>query len=584
MSVEQTMSAAVTLHRAGQLHQAEQLYRHILSTDPNRADALHYLGLIAHQSGDHKAAWEFMRRAIEIDPSAVVYYANAGPVLQALGRAEEAVQVCRRAVSLRPDSAAAYNNLASALRQQGAASQVIDAARRALSLVPNSAEAHANLAWGLRETGDLDQAIASYHRSLELKNDAAQVWFNLGLAYALKASPRQAMDCYLRAVALHPSYREALNNLGVSLAELNRTDEAIECYRRALELEPNGETYNNLGTALKDSGRLDEALAAYRRAQSLNPDPPDVRFNIGFTRLLAGDLPGGWADFEARWQRNTHIGPRYPDHPRWDGSDLNGRRILLHAEQGFGDTIQFVRYAPMVAARGGRVILRCQPPLKRLMAQLAGIEQLVTNDDPLPAFDTYCPLLSLPAIFQTTLDTIPATAPYIRADPQMTSKWKKRLAAEPAGLKVGLAWAGNPIFMHDRARSPHLANLAALGNVERVRFYSLQKGLGAEELRAGPPLLPVTDWTDELADFADTSALIDALDLVVTSDTAVPHLAGAMGKKTFLLLTFAPDWRWMLWRSDSPWYPTMRLFRQPRPGDWQTPVDEIAREMRVLTV
>ena len=265
--------------------------------------------------------------------------------------------------------------------------------------------------------------------------------------------------------------------------------------------------------------------------------------------------------------------------PPWDGSELNGKTVLLHAEQGLGDSIQFVRYVPMVRDRGGKVVLQCQPALSRLFTGLPGIDRVIKNGDPIPRFDAHCPLLSLPRAFGTTLDSIPASVPYLTADPAAALDWAKRLADRP-GKKVGIVWAGRAGYVGDRTRSLSLTTLAPLACASGITWYSLQKGYAAAQISDAPQGMELIDRTAELNDFADTAALIANLDLVISVDTAVAHLAGAMGKSVWTLLPYAPDWRWLLNRDDSPWYPTMRLFRQQRPGDWGEVIQRIAESLR----
>jgi hypothetical protein len=332
----------------------------------------------------------------------------------------------------------------------------------------------------------------------------------------------------------------------------------------------------------RDLGELDASAQSATEAIRLNPTWEDARYNLAVTRLLQGDFARGWADCEARWQSRVPR-PEYPTRLHWDGSDPAGRRILLHADHGFGDTIHFVRYASLLADRGAQVRLRCQPELAALLSRVRGIELVVGNDQAAPAFDVHCPLIALPRLFGTTLQTIPADIPYLAADPKPSSIWRERLSRRPAGLKVGIAWAGSPAFREDRFRSPHLKAFSPLANLSGVQFFSLQKGPPAEEVLLAPSALNIIDWTKEIHDFDDTAALIASLDLVVSSDTAVVHVAGALGKPVWTILHYAPGFFWMVNRDDSPWYPTMRLFRQRTPGDWETVFRRVAEELRSIT-
>jgi Flp pilus assembly protein TadD len=419
----------------------------------------------------------------------------------------------------------------------------------------------------LQVAGQLKEAEAIYRQILA--SDPRHVAAMSGLGeIALEAGlPDPARDLFRRALAIRGDFVECWTGLGTALRELEDLDGSVAAYRKAVELDPtNPAVHNNLANALKDGGELAESAAGYRRALELKPDYMDAQLNLGIALLLAGNLQDGFACYELRRELRQ---PAYPQ-PKWAGEDLQGRSILLYTRQGLGDVIQFVRYAPMIAARHGNVVVACKPELRRLLEGQPGISRVVLNTDPRPPVDLQCPLLSLPHVFRTTLETIPAKMPYLIPDATAKAYWHERLAQEPPGLKVGLNWAGNPLPRRNRKRTIGLAAMAPLAVLQGVRFYSLQKGPGAEETMP-PAGLTLVDWTSGLNDLADTAALIANLNLVITCDTSVAHLAGALGIPVWVGLRFAPDWRWMLGRADSPWYPTMRLFRQPRPGDW-TPV------------
>lgn len=339
-------------------------------------------------------------------------------------------------------------------------------------------------------------------------------------------------------------------------------------YRRALALQPQHVgALTNLGRAFQKQAQPQEAIVCFERALALKPDLPEAHWGLATQRLLLGDFARGWEEYEHRWALPENQGLRREfAAPRWDGDDIAGRTILLHVEQGIGDTLQFVRYAPLLARRGARVIVLCQPPLKRLLMEMDDIS-VVADGEPLPGFDLHLPLMSLPRLFGTTLATIPADVPYLRTDPVDVRAWNGRLGGKDQ-FKIGLVWAGNRRHLNDRNRSCTLEALAPLAAVPGIRLYNLQKGEAATEIRNAPTNMDFVDLNGELVDFADTAAVITCLDLVITVDTAVAHLAGALARPAWLLLPFAPDWRWMLAREDSPWYPSLRLFRQNQAGDW----------------
>jgi len=440
---------------------------------------------------------------------------------------------------------------------------------------------------GLRhhQAGRLDEAVACYRRVLALRADLPEVHFNLGVALARQGQPDDAAACYRRALELKPDYVAAWSNLGNVLRAQGRLDEAVACYRRVLDHAPNvPHIHYNLGNALKAQGQLDEAVACYRTAIALDPDSVEAHTNLSLALLARGDLAAGWQEYEWRWNGPLIKDRRDFAQPQWRGEAAEGRTLLIHAEQGFGDTLQFCRFAPLAAARGLRVIMEMQPPLLRLLRGLEGVDRVVGRGEPLPPFDLHCPMLSLPLALGTTIATIPAAASYLRADETQVAAWRARLAAMTGqGPRIGLVWAGKsysylpPMAAVDRRRSLAPERLAPLLGLPGLRFFSLQSGGQA------PPVgFPLTDVMTEMTDFADTAALIANLDLVVSVDTSVAHLAAALGKPVWVLNRFDSCWRWFADRRDSPWYPTLRLYRQPRPGDWDAVIAAVVRDLRRL--
>jgi hypothetical protein len=423
--------------------------------------------------------------------------------------------------------------------------------------------------------GQHESAIECIGRALQQKPYDAGAHNNLGLAFQQQGKLEEAVQCFRRALQLKPDYPEACNNLGNALSDLGNLDEAVACFRRALELNPEKwDTLNNLGLTLMDQGKLGEAIECCRRALRLKPDSAEMHKNLATIWLLQGNFEQGWPEYEWRWQCQDFPRRSFPQ-PLWNGSPLDGQTILLQAEQGFGDTLLFIRYALLVKERGGRVVVECQPPLLALLTDCPGIDELVAQGDPLPAFHVRAPLLSLPNILGTTLDSIPAGIPYLRADQALTQSWRQKL--EPLGaFKIGIVWQGSPTYRGDRQRSIPVRHFDSLASVEGVRLVSLQKGPGAEQPGTRDASFPVLDLGQHLETFSDTAAVLENLDLLISCDTSVPHLAGALGVPVWLALPFAPDWRWLLEREDSPWYPHHRLFRQRRPGDWGEVFSRIA--------
>ena len=466
------------------------------------------------------------------------------------------------------------------LAKQDKLDEAMASYQQALRLKPNYPEAHSNLGNALQEQGRLDEAVASCQQALRLKPDSAEAHHNLGLVLAKQDKLDEAVASFQQTLRLKPDYPDAHNNLGIVLEKQDKLDEAMASYQQALRLKPDyPEAHNNLGIVLEKQGRLDEAVACYQQALRLKPDYPEAHWNRSLAWLLMGRFEQGWPGYEWRW-KCKEFGSLPPFHPPlWDGSPLDGRTILVHAEQGLGDTLQFIRYAPLVHQRGGRVILVCQPPLIGLLTRSPGVERLVAQGEALPEYDVHVPLMSLPGLLGTTLESVPADVPYLDAEPQLVEAWRHRLGSYP-GFKVGIVWQGNPKFRLDRLRSIPLAQFAPLARVPGVHLFSLQKGPGAEQLAAVTDRFPVTDLGRRLDDFMDTAAVLKNLDLVISVDTAIAHLAGALGIPVWVALPFAPDWRWLMDREDSPWYPTMRLFRQTRPGQWEDVFQRIAEALQ----
>ena len=419
------------------------------------------------------------------------------------------------------------------------------------------------------QAGRLDQAGALYLRVLAAQPDNADVLHLLGGLRLQQGDLAQAVELSARAVAIKPNLAEALNNLASALSQLGRLEEAVDAGRKAVALKPLPGAYNNLGIVLTNLGRLTEAEDSLGQALRLRPDDAEAHLNLAFNHLVAGRLAEGWEHYEWRWKTRGFERARASS-TLWKGEPLRGRTILLHAEQGLGDTLQVCRYAPLIAAADARVILEVQPSLVRLLSRLPGVTEVVAKGDSSPPVDLHCPLMSLPRAFRTTLETIPGK-PYLEAEPALTAAWRRRLDGL-AGLKVGLVWAGGrranlAVASLDVRRSMTLDMMAPLGDVPGVSFVSLQKADPAAAA-SRPSGMTLHDFTADLNDFADTAALVAELDLVISVDTSVAHLAGGLGKPVWLLNRFDTDWRWLLNRDDSPWYPTLRQFRQPRPGEW----------------
>lgn len=583
VSIPQALAIGMQHHQAGELQQAEAVYRQILTADPNQPDSMHLLGLIAFQCNQPEPAIQLIQKAISINSKMAVWHRNLAKVLTHVGRIEEATQSAQRAVELEPQQAESVTLLGELLMRSLQFEQAESIFRTAAAIQPESADIANSLANSMQCAGKFSESIVEYHRAIALRSDYPEAWNNLANAHRHNKEPEKAAECFDRALQLRPDYAEALSNLGNLLQDMGQLDQAIDRYRRALQTRPDlADIQNCLGTALRETGDLTAAIEHHRAATQLQPNLAAAHHNLGLALLQAGEFAEGWREYEWRWRVPEYA--RVYDaisQPRWMGEALDGRQILIHDEQGFGDTLQFVRYIPEVIARGGKVILACQPELVELMKSVAGSIKVVRNDAPFPPFDLYAPLLSLPMIFNTTAETVPATIPYLHPDPLRTGHWRERLTNETK-LKIGITWAGRPTHANDRARSIGFAGLLPLFAVESIRFFSLQKGTRANDWKSYVSPNQLTDWTADLTDFAESAAFIENLDLVITVDSAAAHLTGAIGKKAWVLIPFAPDWRWLNACPDSDWYPSIKLFRQPAIGDWKTPVEQLAESLREL--
>lgn len=537
----------------------------------------------AHQAGDGRRAEEGYRRILQSNPRNARVWFVLGNLCADQGRLVEAAACIRQALELEPREAMGHLHLGNILLRMEKNAEAEAAYRRCLQLQPNHVEALVNLGFVLGEQDRLEEAQTCYEKARELAPHVAEIHHNLANVLREQKNLDAALAGYEEALRLRPDYAKAHINKGVALVARGDVAAAVKCLRRGVELQPDfAEAHSSLGTGLSALGRLDEAAAAYEEALRLKPDYPDAHWNRSLLWLLRGDYARGWPDYEWRWRCKKAFPLPPLTAPRWDGTPLDGRTILLYAEQGLGDTLHFVRYAPLVKTRGGRVILQCQGSLIPLLSRCSGIDELVAWGAPSPACDVWSPLMSLPALFHSTLDTIPATLPYLFADPLLVENWRKRLAELP-GFKVGIVWQGSPRHAWDRHRSVPLACFEPLARIPDVYLISLQKGPGEEQIAslAGSfPLITFDQLDQHAGAFMDTAGILRNLDLVISIDTAIAHLAGGLGVPLWMPLHHVPDWRWLMHRDDNPWYPSAHLFRQPAPGDWTSVFDRIAEELR----
>jgi tetratricopeptide (TPR) repeat protein len=496
------------------------------------------------------------------------------------GELDKAARLCAGILEHRPEDFEALHLLGLLNLHRRRLVEALRFLSRALKVNSGSADAMSNLGLALHAAGRFEEAAASYRNALQLAPDHPEILYNLGNALLELGRVEEALANFDEVLSKNPSHVGALVNRGNALLRFNRIFEALSSYDRALAAMPgHPQILTNRGHALRRLDRPLEALADFEAALAMGPEFAEAHFEAAMTRLTLGDFDAGWRAYEWRWKTGVFAGQRRQlPAPLWLGdAPVSGKTILLHAEQGFGDTIQFIRYAPLLASRGARVVCEMQPELQSLLSQLEDIE-IIAQGDPLPAFDLHCPLLSLPLAFRTRVETIPAAVPYLAASAQRLAHWRGRLLqGSPC---AGFVWSGSPAHKNDLNRSIPLARLAALFEDPPLRCFSLQSELreaDAEVLRRLPRLVHLGG---EPRDFADTAAVISLLDVVVTVDTAVAHLAGALGKPVVILLPYAADFRWMRDRDDTPWYPSAKLLRQPAFGDWDSVIERLADELR----
>lgn len=566
----------VALRRLDRATEATDAYRRAIALDPRHVAAHLNLGNLMMDQSALDDAIALYRTAIALHPRGAEGHSNLGLALLRQNRLDEAAACQLQAIACDPLYAAAYASLGAARREQGQLQDAILACNRAIALQPDLAEAYVTLGAARLDLHQPEDAVACYRRALGLTPTDARIHANLGVALLRLDRIDEAADCCRMAIALNPLHAPAHTNLGVALQRQDRVPEAIAAHRMAIALDPAfPKAWSNLAESLKDEGRLDEALQASCTAVSFPTCEPIQRFNHALAMLMEGDYAAGWPAYESRRLAGV-LAPHERSFavPEWRGEPLQGRTLLLHAEQGLGDTLQFVRFVQDLLVPGVSIILESQKPLVGLLQASLGGVRVVAQGEALPPFDLHLPLMSLPHVLGTRLDTIPANIPYLATDPHKAARWQARIG-NAADLAVGVVWSGNPDHKSDARRS--LAAAAVLPELAMpgLRLFSLQK-----DARAGDAALldamagKVTDLSPWLLDFTETAAALQALDLVIAVDTSVAHLAGALGRPVWMMTPYALDWRWLRHREDSPWYPSMRLFRQATPRVWD---DVIAR-------
>jgi tetratricopeptide (TPR) repeat protein len=617
-SLIQLLQRGLTAHQEGRLDEAISAYREALKIAPNHKDGLHLLGVALGAQGRVDEGIETLLESLRQDRRQPDCLFNLGNLWLQKGSFANAAACYGDALALDQKMSDAWANLALARQGQGAIDQARMAWQKSLQYQPRNSGVWLRLAQSYHDARQLNEAEAVYragsghnprdaslacnlgnvlrelHRDAEaaecyrratgIDPNSHEAWNNLGVALQGQGLVSEAVVAFEKSVAIKPDYAEAFSNLGPALQRLNRVEEAIATCQRALELHPDHDgAWVNLGNALLAANRVLEAAKAYAKAEQLKPDNATAKKNEGIARLLSGDLARGFELFEARWNEPEFLaGKRHFVCPRWTGGEpLEGRSLLLHLEQGLGDAIQFARYVPLLARRGARVFLESPAALIELFEDLPGVAGLVRRGDPLPATDYHCPLLSVAHAMGTALADIPSPGAYLQPKPDRVQAWKP-LVDGISGPKIGVVWSGNPNHKNDHNRSIPFSFFRRLFESIPARFVSLQMEVKAEEQADVADTANLRHPCLTESDFAVTAGLVQQLDLVVTVDSSVAHLAGALGRPVWILLPYAPDWRWLLKTDRSPWYPSARLFRQPRTGDWLAVVDDVVAEMRLL--
>jgi tetratricopeptide (TPR) repeat protein len=569
--------------RAGQYLDAQLCCRQALEADSDHADSLHLMGLLSFHAAQHDLAVEWFARAVRQDAKPQ-YLASLGSTLQSQGRFEEALQVFDKAVQLKPDAAALWKFLGNVLIKLDRRDQAVLSLQHVLRLDSRDRDAAYNCGALLLQSGRWDEALVCFNLCDQLQPDQAPTLLNRALALCGLGRFEQALADSKRAHALDPTNADICNKAGTILQSLGRNEEALSWFDRSLENRPNHvETLNHTAFSLIELRRFDEAFAAYDRSKAIDPGHAATNWNLALLQMMSGNFEAGWAGREVRWKTLLPGDAPRLSRPIWLGDEsITGKTILLHSDEGLGDAIQFARYVPMVAARGARVILAIEEALYRLLSGMAGVSQcLPKSTAALPAYDLHCPLSSLPLAFRTRLDSIPAEKSYLPPPPaDRVQEWQDRLGPHDR-FRVGLVWSGNPKHDNDRNRSIPLRMLARILDVD-ASFVSLQKDPRPDDRATLLERPEIIDLTRHLTDFAETAALVSCLDLVITADTSVAHLAGALGRPTWILLPYTPDYRWMLDRGDSPWYPTVRLFRQTATREYKSVLDSVRTELLAM--
>ena len=574
-----TLKDIYAMMDAGQSADALKLCLQLLPLQPNHVEILFVLAGLQQCHGRTAEAVSTYQRILTLEPTLIEAEYNLGLLYHQTGASDAAEKCYRSVIGQAPAFAAAYMNLGGLLMERNSFQTAADVFAAVIDIEPDNAGGFFNSGRCLFELGRYEPAAACFQKAAELRPENSRAWHNLGLTHQKVGSWEKAVSCLQRAIDLSPENADLYFDMGNVHFDLGNTDAVIQWYRRGVAHAPTDlRRAENLALLLHEQGHYDEALACYRDIIKCDPANANAHFNQALLLLRAGNFEEGWKEYEWRLKlKNWKSG--YPwriDQPRWYGENFRDKTLLVHCEQGFGDCLQFARYLPMVKARGGTVVFEVPDALKRIFEKFPGVDRLrslAMTAAPEINYDLHTPLLSLPGIFNTRAESIPCRAPYLSTWVDQAALWQNHSANELC--RVGVVWAGSKVHLNDKKRSCSFDHFGFLKNIPGVRLYSLQTELSAEQVRLNDPAGTIIHWGDRFRDFADTAAAISTLDLIISVDTAIVHLAGAMGKPTWVLLPYVPDWRWQCHRQDNPWYPSIRLFRQSSLDNWDSVFEQV---------
>ena len=579
------LDEGIAEHQAGNLVAAKQVYQRILINTPQYSEALHLLGILEFQVGNLADAEKLIQKSIKINPRVAAYFSNLGRILKASGEVSRAIKAYKKALKLNAEDSQVYSDLAAAFIEIKNYHSAKQAVQSALVISPRSSHALLNLGLVQRAIGQTELAFDSFKAAAEGDIPIAEAYFQYGQSLYEKSQFQNAITAYKTAIEIQPNMIEAHCNLGNALRILCFFEEAIDCYNKALKIDSNkAELHANRGVAFQEIGMLDEAVKNYRSALEIDPKDPETHRNLGMALLQNKNFSEGWKEFEWRCKTKNFMNNKdIPKRLRWSEQNPDGKTLLVHAEQGYGDSIHFSRYLTRVNALGAKVIVECPKPLMGLLSLVKGVNAVIEVDDKRPRFDFHIPMMSLPGVFKEDLSNPNLGRPYIKLLKKNIQNWENRLSHFLGKKNVGLVWRGNSDHPRDALRSPGLIAFSSLIDSKDINFFSFQKDGGEIEINKANLSKKIINIGSNFELFIDTAAAISCMDLIITPDTAVAHLCGAIGKEVWLLLSYVSEWRWFDGVNSTPWYNSMRLFRQPTVGDWKGVIDQVNENLYAVS-